>query len=441
MAARSSATGSTPRASMRASSKKLANRSPMRCSSDPAAAVPAADASAASRSSSPTWASASRARSMKPPTLGRSRGISAVASHRPFTWPNRSSWTRIDASRCSSSSSVPGRRSSFRSPCCSDCGRFTPTTWSATGRRLPGAPGTPPTSWRVGHPDHSRWLGVAVGSDTSRWGTRAAGSHVGGSMDVLVSTRTWRRLPRCCSLLSHRSVVAVTSAGAATCSDWSQSRGGAGHRGFNAGETTLAKGNVAKLQADVLRGRRHRPDRGRGRRRSAVHRHDPGRRPEHRDPRVRRQDGRQAVGPLVRRPERDRAGRGRRPRLHAARREAPGPRRGIGQRGVGQPVPACTGGPLTVDSDRDHRAGARVHEFRVGAASSGPATATRSARAASATPTASASPRRRCATASPTSSRTTPRRARQRRPRRRRGKGSAFIGANPVAAGRPRATG
>ena len=67
-----------------------------------------------SASSSTIWrqaASASSRKVVKAPLLGRSAGISAVASHWPLTKRNRSSWGRTEVSVCAVSS-TPARTAS-----------------------------------------------------------------------------------------------------------------------------------------------------------------------------------------------------------------------------------------------------------------------------------------------------------------------------------------
>src|SRR4051794_16572446 len=92
--------GVWPSSSTRSSSMKLAKRSPIFFASLPPT-FPSAQASMISR----TCSSAVSASITKGPHEDRSPGISAVSSQLPFTWPNRSSWTRMSVLKPSRASS------------------------------------------------------------------------------------------------------------------------------------------------------------------------------------------------------------------------------------------------------------------------------------------------------------------------------------------------
>src|SRR4051794_2604801 len=100
---RSAATGAAPSSSTRSESMKDFHRSPICCVGEPFSAV--ADAAAHSSMIARTCCSAVSAMTAKAPQLDRSDGISSSASQRPFTWPKRSSWGRIEGS-------IPARASS-----------------------------------------------------------------------------------------------------------------------------------------------------------------------------------------------------------------------------------------------------------------------------------------------------------------------------------------
>ncbi len=90
-ASRSARTGSAPSASMRSSSMKLVNRSPIFWAFEPCSCAPSSPARASLSMIARTRASDCSASSTNEPHADRSAGISVVSSQRPFMCRNRSS--------------------------------------------------------------------------------------------------------------------------------------------------------------------------------------------------------------------------------------------------------------------------------------------------------------------------------------------------------------